>query len=818
MQQIDRALFLRDFQLASDLLKQANQTPYYKLTSYKVNKLIELNVTEHHLISTQQFTYIIQEIKDFYIDDMNIIDVEAIKYHLYNFVEIDEYVKMEQNIFDFEKSYDSFEKYFNYGLQIKDEELTRKVAYYETIYKLIQSPKQKNSMKFNLLKELMMWHSFFIKVAQSVQQNQEYYNVLRKPMKELLRLSVIQIINNLEKYQDIKYYMTQLIKVLDNSLFELKNDALRIAILYSFAKMMIPLLDQMTLKFNELQELITQTLQLTIDNKNLQFNFKDWRSVFEYIMFQLIVYIHQKKEHLFNKKLQDKIKRDAIDIPFIDQLWYYYSINFTQQTIKLNAALKKLLSHNIFSLINIYCLKYEKTSLMHKIIQDLMDSPFEDDILRMKMCVNLFITEDFARLHQLVQMLLGSHHLKDHIFRPVIVSLCALFTGVYLGKAEESLCFARLNLYENKKGILTQDTLQAQLGYCYYNLGREAKYYNEQQQFYCKSLEYLQQSLQINAENYLVQYNIAKLYSQMGDIKQGLVHIKEACKLNNGDVVTSILCALIHSAHKDNSKALKIVSQLTNDNPEQALLYLSKAAILHDIYLNNLENDKEYQNAQQMSKELTDMILKKHQKSKEIQSILNNMKKGLCSIAKQVHEEDQKDQFISDLAHLNTMQNLDIHPLTYINYRNSIFNSIDILINLQLFEYANSVLQLVDDGNQTNKIERLFYEGYLFEKQGNKLQAIQLYEEVLKQDFYHVRTMNKLGLLYLQQQNLQRASELLIAASKFSKTHENCIGIAMIHKKQGRDKESNEMLFEALQIIKSSPVLSFTLVPDKLFI
>lgn len=78
------------------------------------------------------------------------------------------------------------------------------------------------------------------------------------------------------------------------------------------------------------------------------------------------------------------------------------------------------------------------------------------------------------------------------------------------------------------------------------------------------------------------------------------------------------------------------------------------------------------------------------------------------------------------------MQNLDIHPLTYINYRNSIFNSIDILINLQLFEYANSVLQLVDDGNQTNKIERLFYEGYLFEKQGNKSKAIQLYEEVLK--------------------------------------------------------------------------------------
>lgn len=54
--------------------------------------------------------------------------------------------------------------------------------------------------------------------------------------------------------------MTQLIKVLDNQLTELKNDALRIAILYSFAKMIIPLLDQMANKFNELLELITLTL------------------------------------------------------------------------------------------------------------------------------------------------------------------------------------------------------------------------------------------------------------------------------------------------------------------------------------------------------------------------------------------------------------------------------------------------------------------------------------------------------------------------------------------------------------------------------
>lgn len=39
--------------------------------------------------------------------------------------------------------------------------------------------------------------------------------------------------------------------------------------------------------------------------------------------------INLKKERIFQKKLEDKIKKQQPDLPFIDQLWYYVAVNFT---------------------------------------------------------------------------------------------------------------------------------------------------------------------------------------------------------------------------------------------------------------------------------------------------------------------------------------------------------------------------------------------------------------------------------------------------------------------------------------------------------
>jgi hypothetical protein len=58
------------------------------------------------------------------------------------------------------------------------------------------------------------------------------------------------------------------------------------------------------------------------------------------------------------------------------------------------------------------------------------------------------------------------------------------------------------------------------------------------------------------------------------------------------------------------------------------------------------------------------------------------------------------------------------------------------------------------------------------EKQGNIDEACFVYEEILKDDFYHVKTMCNLALVYLKNYpkipaKVQRANELLIVASKF---------------------------------------------------
>ena len=80
-------------------------------------------------------------------------------------------------------------------------------------------------------------------------------------------------------------------------------------------------------------------------------------------------------------------------------------------TIKLKKVIKEIISHHIYSLINFYSIRFGKISLMSKMLEDLMVTPFEDDILRMKvyieniiiqMCINLFTNEDYTKLHMLV--------------------------------------------------------------------------------------------------------------------------------------------------------------------------------------------------------------------------------------------------------------------------------------------------------------------------------------------------------------------------------------------------------------------------------
>lgn len=200
-EQIDLLLLHRKY---SELSSVLGQTPnlggtdkYYNYLGYIARKLQDV----HHssLLSPDSYSAILNEIKEgfeYNPSNRHLMDIEALKYHLLNFVEIDDSSILEQLIFEFELSYESFDVHLNYISTFP--QLHRKCSHLETIYKLIQSPKQKSSFKFSFYDQLLAWQKQFVATTKLVLENLEY-STLRKPLKELFRLSTIQLITLSEK-------------------------------------------------------------------------------------------------------------------------------------------------------------------------------------------------------------------------------------------------------------------------------------------------------------------------------------------------------------------------------------------------------------------------------------------------------------------------------------------------------------------------------------------------------------------------------------------------------------------------------------------
>lgn len=70
--------------------------------------------------------------------------------------------------------------------------------------------------------------------------------------------------------------------------------------------------------------------------------------------------------------------------------------------------------------------------------------------------------------------------------------------------------------------LLGLDSILAHIGFSYYNLGRSSKYISEKNNFYAKAIEYLQKSLLLNNENYLVHFNLSKIFAYLGLIDEAL--------------------------------------------------------------------------------------------------------------------------------------------------------------------------------------------------------------------------------------------------------------------------------------------------------
>jgi hypothetical protein len=160
------------------------------------------------------------------------------------------------------------------------------------------------------------------------------------------------------------------------------------------------------------------------------------------------------------------------------------------------------------------------------------------------------LREEYANLYQLIQNVLASHHLHAHPFKPVLIALASVFTGLYLGKNEEGLALSRLNhknaLHANLQTlVLLPHTYQAHLGFSFYNLFRNSRYLYDRTVYLAKAIEHLEPA---KKNNYSVCFTLAKAYAAKQDTAQAIQHAVLACTLNRTHLNSFILLALLYSA------------------------------------------------------------------------------------------------------------------------------------------------------------------------------------------------------------------------------------------------------------------------------
>lgn len=52
--------------------------------------------------------------------------------------------------------------------------------------------------------------------------------------------------------------------------------------------------------------------------------------------------------------------------------------------------MRQIISHKYTALIDLYCSRYKQNQIMARFLEELLMTPFDDDILRMKVNIHLF--------------------------------------------------------------------------------------------------------------------------------------------------------------------------------------------------------------------------------------------------------------------------------------------------------------------------------------------------------------------------------------------------------------------------------------------
>ncbi|KAL4472589.1 hypothetical protein ABPG74_018538 [Tetrahymena malaccensis] len=833
------------------LLQQDQSEPnkdYLKYLEFECSCLIDLNISK---ISEDQIRNLFEQI-DKHLQQYNsqsLVQMDGLCFKIY----------LCQYMFKFEKSdielniqnclykLPSIKNLMKRELLTSIEQTPFRVKNFQEIYlKRILNPDFHIETQ-DYFQEIIDWLDFFAEI-QNIHQKSFYqtFKGFEKVDKNLILICInklIQVQNKISHISNIEAVI-RVLQFFQKEYRNLYGIDMVITLLYNICKNILPLQGSTELEQGSLQKIIQNEINTGLFQYfQIQLKVSSWDHILLACLGFIQIQIDKKVEKYMNKNADPSKKqntnkqllnyREISNIPseVYDSLYLFTCINYTQIRNKIKKTMRSILSYRVPSLVNLLSLKIKREDFAFNFMEFMMSSPFDDNILGMKMSVQLYLREEYSKLYQLIQSLTQSEQLPSHPAFPLLLSLSSIFTGLNLGKNEEGLSLAKLNLNnflesgsESSRKIFLQETLLANVGFSYYNIFRNAQYEQDKNVYLSKAIEYLEKSYSKNNKNYLVCQALAKAYAHSLNMDKALEYALQSCALNKSSHYAFILLALIYSAKGELKKCQLLISSLLKENQNEPILYILMAFIEAEKLLIAEENLPDYKVSHHFGSGIKDFLKSESQKSKQFKQIILYMVNACQVILKKELSKEFDPEFCKkNLIPLKDQHSQEIPPRVYLDYKNTLNYFIDILFHLEYYDCIEDMTALLNDGNKKNFIESEYYLALLSEKKEQDEIAMQKYEEILKTDFYHLKSMQNLALLYLKNINtdsrrVDRAVELLIAGSKFKESSEICYGFGQIHQLQGNLQKSNHYLLKALEKNKKQPICIYDIIPDLLFI
>lgn len=218
------------------------------------------------------------------------------------------------------------------------------------------------------------------------------------------------------------------------------------------------------IEFQKMKENIKFLLEFYKDFNLFQFNLnflQTWNDLF-ILCFCLLDALLTKKLNKYtvrnDKNIEERIKNLEKNNEFEEfsmeephqkiegTLLYFSCLNFSRTKRSINNQIKAIIGHKIASLVMVYSKITNTNEFLTKYIEGIFQKPFDDEIFLMHICLNLFIRDEFLKSYNICQMVLESENLKRNKFLSIIINLCIYLNGKLLGKNEEALLYAKLNL------------------------------------------------------------------------------------------------------------------------------------------------------------------------------------------------------------------------------------------------------------------------------------------------------------------------------------------------------------------------------------